>query len=282
MFVIGSGACWQIYSFGQGFEYGGRPWSYWISQVVPDAVPLMDFPGFHLSDEGISGIQQVGTEDLQKLVQLIVRPKSGFKALILKWGNDDRVPNSIRHLMIPVRPKSYNPAMAILFFRALGPEANTTIPALTELLHVADDARWAAMALSGIGTDGIAALEKEFLLVNNGIVRANIMGQLYRETGLVEFIAKQLDQDLHASVRKHAARNLGVFPNNTDVAIPALVKALKDPDGSVRFTACESLEQLGNASASVVSALETALSDPNPQVRFNASRAIQAIERSKP
>jgi hypothetical protein len=281
LFVIGAGACWQIHILASGPDYGGRPLSNWMAQLEPDVAPATIFPGFHLSEAGITGVREVGTAELQTLVRLISKPKVGLKAQILRWSSDDRVPNSVKRLMIPIYPQSYNPAMAILFFRALGAEANPAIPALVEMLHVTDDARWAAVALNGIGSDGVAALENEFSLIGDGIVRANIMNQLYRENGLVRFVAKQLDQDSHSAVRMSAARNLGASANGADVAIPSLIKALEDRDGGVRFTACESLEQFGDAAISALAPLETLLNDRGRQVRFNASRALQAIKAAK-
>jgi hypothetical protein len=263
-----------------GPAYGERPFSYWMTQLEPDEGPATTFPGFHLSEAGIIGVREVGSTELQTLVQLITKPKLGLKAEILRWAVDDRVPNSVKRLMGPIHPKSYHPALAILFFRALGTQANAAIPALVGLLYETGDARWAAVALNGIGSDGVAAIEKEFPLINDGIVRANIMLQLYHENGLDRFIAKQLGQDSHPAVRMAAARNLGTAKDRKEAAISALIKALEDRDGGVRFTACESLELFGTASASAIAPLEAALNDPGPQVRSSASRALQTIENA--
>ena len=277
LLVIGSGFAWVFHHFTSGPDYGGQPWSYWIAQVEPDTPPPSSFPGFHLSETGIASVRKVGTSELPTLMSLLAEPRSGLQARIHRWSTDDRLPNLVRRWLIPFYPQSYNPSMAVLFFRALGSEANEAIPELVEMLRKTNDARWAAIALVGIGPKGVAALEKEFPLIRDGLVRANVMAQLHREHGLDRFCADRLVQDPHPTVRMSAARNLGTSANRSELAIPALTKSLDDQEAGVRFEACKSLGQFGAASVSAVDRLEAMSNDSNAEVRFNTAQALGTI-----
>lgn len=278
LLVSGTVLAWLFHHFTNGPNYGGQPWSYWMAQLEPDVPPPSSFPGFHLSEAGIAGVRELGAAELPTLVSLLSQPKHGLQARILRWSTDERLPNRVRRWLIPFYPQSYNPAVAILFFRTLGSEARAAIPELIEMLHVTTDARWAAVALVGIGPEGVTALEEQFPLIQDSIVRANIMLQLYREHGLYRFHAKQLVEDPHSVVRMSAARNLRASSKGGEVAIPALIKALDDREAGVRFEACQSLGQFGPAAASALGRLEALLSDSNADVRYHAAQALQTIK----
>lgn len=276
LLLLGTWLCCQ--SITKGPVYGGRPWSYWQGQLRPNLGPDAPSPGFRLTDEAITYVQEVGATELDTVVGLIAKPTSGPKALFLGMLADDRIPDQVKPLLGLFIPRSYNPAVATVFFRALGPLANDAIPDLTAMLHVSDDSRWAALALSAISPAGIAALSKEFPLINDGIIRANVMSHLLRERGLAPFFATQLQLDRHAAVRMSAARNLGRANDEVKIAVPALIEALKDSDGAVRFTACQSLAQLGPAAEPAKAHVEALLQDPNSQVRTDAALALGAIQ----
>lgn len=93
-------------------------------------------------------------------------------------------------------------------------------------------------------------------------------------------IERHCDQlsDPCAMVRVYAALRLGC--TNSQFAVPALTRALKDSDSEVRTSAAIALGVLGPKAASAVPALTTLVNDPdgNRLVRISAARAITAIK----
>lgn len=90
-------------------------------------------------------------------------------------------------------------------------------------------------------------------------------------------LAKLLREHDNTEVRRTIAETLGMIDGNGDVAVDALIGALRDPDDQVRFTAGLSFIRLGPAASQAIPALEKSLDDANRYVRGHAALALQAI-----
>jgi HEAT repeat protein len=71
--------------------------------------------------------------------------------------------------------------------------------------------------------------------------------------------------------RRQVANELGGSEFGPELAVPALIAALKDPSEDVRWTAVFSLGSRGVAAAPAVPALALFLKDPSPRMRRAAA-----------
>lgn len=65
-------------------------------------------------------------------------------------------------------------------------------------------------------------------------------------------------------------------------AVPALIKALEDPEATVRFPACIALREIGPDAKAAVPALTKALDDRNDDVSHMARKALIKITGEDP
>jgi hypothetical protein len=84
-------------------------------------------------------------------------------------------------------------------------------------------------------------------------------------------------RDSDASVRAWAAEAVGNIGEGAAGAVLALIGLLNRDEGA-RNSACLALGRIGPAAKAAIPALRRALRDPNPHVREFAARAIQKIE----
>lgn len=68
----------------------------------------------------------------------------------------------------------------------------------------------------------------------------------------------------------------------TDVAVPALIEALSDPDGRVRLRACTALGKIGPSARPAASPLRSLLRDADRLIQGCALRALREIESDSP
>lgn len=103
----------------------------------------------------------------------------------------------------------------------------------------------------------------------------------------VPALAKAL-KDPNVSKRRNASLLLGEFAGvfgdakeDISLAIPALAEAVNDADFNVRVWSMGALKAVGPAAQSALPALETALKDKDKSVRVNARAAIKSIKGEK-
>lgn len=94
--------------------------------------------------------------------------------------------------------------------------------------------------------------------------------------GNVGVLARALLSDSTTSVRSTAGDAL--IQARDERAIPALAKALRDPEADVRSVAAAALGNFGKAAASAHNALSVAARDSNEMVRHHAMDALAAID----
>lgn len=83
--------------------------------------------------------------------------------------------------------------------------------------------------------------------------------------------ARQLKSSAHAAT---ALRKSGV------AAVPALIKAMGDPDADVRINSARTLATIGEAAAAAAPSLSTALRDRNPEVRLAAAKGLWNVNKN--
>jgi HEAT repeat protein len=156
------------------------------------------------------------------------------------------------------------------------PEA---IPALIQALK--NDDEWiragAATALGYIGPEAREAIPDLILTLKDtsSLVRFNAayaLGQMGSEAKQAIPALIKTTNDSDKTVRQYAVQALGKIGPEPEV-IPALIRALADPESSVRSEACDALRMMPEA----VPALIEALRDQRPNVRSGAAEALAEI-----
>lgn len=188
---------------------------------------------------------------------------------------------------------------AVTALKTQGPIARTAVPALARALEdrdvkVRDEAAW-ALASVGPGAHGatgalVSALEKrEYVLFAAAAMALKNVGpaakpavpallEALRSGTPAEYTAPPLaaidpgtvhilirwSKDADELVRDRAVRALAAFRFDTDLAVPALVSALRDKDHSVRQTAVSVLRHLGPGAKAAVPAVARILGGTAP------------------
>ncbi len=82
--------------------------------------------------------------------------------------------------------------------------------------------------------------------------------------------------------RNNAAYSIARMGPAAKSAVPALIRALKDPDAAVRFPVCIALREIGPDAREAVPALTEALEDRSDDVAAMARRALIKITGEDP
>lgn len=173
-------------------------------------------------------------------------------------------------------------------FETLGPIAKPAVPALVDLLNSAtkgaNDA--AAYALTQIDPQ-IAAIALTQASTNGFIgARLAAANNLYLVRSNADIAVPNMIRCLKDAspekgsvmLRGFAAITLGAIHARADVAVPALVEALSDKESAVRFESARALGKFGQAAIFAVPALQQATNDPERHVRAVADLSLKQIQ----
>ena len=94
-----------------------------------------------------------------------------------------------------------------------------------------------------------------------------------QQEDISELLQKLLDHD--PQIRVAASQSLGTIP--PEVRIPALVKALSDPNWKIQVLAAYRLGQMGAGARAAIPALTETMSNANPDIRFTVAKALGNI-----
>ncbi len=170
----------------------------------------------------------------------------------------------------------------------MGPDAAPAIPQLAQMLKEGRNCNSAAYALANIGTNALPVLI-DALINGNRNARLEVAGALgtarFGEAGeaavpgLVECM-----KDDDPGVRANAIASLQAIPKRPDIALPALIAALADPD--VHDSADTVLRKYAQVAsdATITMLVQAARQDQNPaSIRLRAAEIVRAIapERAK-
>lgn len=175
---------------------------------------------------------------------------------------------------------------AFNILEALGPEAGLAVPILTLTLRSRDKfARWgAARTLGRIGPAAAPAVPALTPLLDDpdpdlALAAATTLQQLGPlAQAAVPDLAETVQTSRAAELRQAALRAIdAIGPPAATSVLPALAKALRDPDNRVRVAAAETLGRFGSDAAVAVAALREARNDRSPEVQAAAAAALLQI-----
>ncbi len=169
----------------------------------------------------------------------------------------------------------------------LGVRAAEAIPDIATLLPQPDYTPEAALALSFMGSAALPTL-RGAIDSDDPIVRREALRSLgkVRERAQIDpqlvipALLKALE-DPDTSVRETAVNYLGIVRDEPKKEVAALAKALGDDEASVRAAAATALAAYGAGAEAAVPALKKASRDPDEDVQREAGRALVAISEAK-
>jgi len=170
----------------------------------------------------------------------------------------------------------------------MGPDAAAAIPRLAQMLSEGRNCNLAARTLASIGSNALPVLI-DALANGNPTVRLEAAGAIgtpvFGEAGETAVPALvQCMNDPSPGVRGNAIAALQAIPKRPDIAVPALIAALADPD--VHDNADTVLRKYARleADATIPMLVQAARQDQNPvAIRFRAGEIVRAVapERAK-
>jgi len=166
-------------------------------------------------------------------------------------------------------------------FNVLGPDANSAIPVLTNLLINPRTSYMAASALASMNPPAIPPLTNALKNLNP-IIRANVVAafdNLGTNSIMVLHLAIERAKDSDPDVRRNAVKVLGrIGKYKPEPLVPTLIECLQDTDPIVRRRATTSLNDLGDKARPAIPALLRATNDPDRYVRSLAKSALKKID----
>lgn len=98
----------------------------------------------------------------------------------------------------------------------------------------------------------------------------------------LELLLQQLKENTDIDLRCHAAQQLGLKKNKSDIVVPALIEALNDDNWLVRVESATALSKIGRAAAVAIEPLKNAMNEPrNRPKRGIFYEVIQTLEIAK-
>lgn len=169
----------------------------------------------------------------------------------------------------------------------LGERAAEAIPDVAEVLQDPDYAPEAALALSFMGSAAVPPL-REAIQSDDPIVRREAlraMGKLRERASIdpqivIPALLRAL-QDPDATVRNVAVTYLGIVRDNPQPEVAGLIKALTDENSEVRQAAAVALAEYGTLAEPAIPALKKAANDPDEEVRREAGRTLVRLAELK-
>ena len=185
-------------------------------------------------------------------------------------------------------PGAYERHMqAVFFLSAMGPLAKPALPEIAKCLEHSDTAEPALEILNfyasnnqmSPGPEVTAALLQAMTSANRRVrqLAANTVNLFRVDADLAIPALIRTLRDPAAEVRATSAMGLGYRPR-ASVIVPALTEALDDPDFYVRRNAVWRLGMFGSNAAPAVPRIVGCLSDTNVEVRTKATNAIKLID----
>ena len=158
-------------------------------------------------------------------------------------------------------------------------EPDLVIPALLETLNDADSdvRREAMLSLAIFGSqakEAVPALSQALYDTNSSVRLDAALALRQIDPQVVTVLAAKLE-DTNSVVRSLTAEALRHFGQQASAAVPALLKALDDPDNDVRSKALVALREINPDEA--VSFLMARLRDSDPEVRQKAAWMIRCF-----
>jgi HEAT repeat protein len=157
---------------------------------------------------------------------------------------------------------------ALQMIRGLGRKGKPALPAVREALKDPALRMEACRALAGMGRENVPLLIDALASDDQGSWASYALGEM-GPTALPKLLEALAHRD--PRVRRGAVATLHWYRDAPCKVIPALRRALEDPDVLVRLQAALCLRDLESHSQPPVDVVAAALQDPDPAVRFRAA-----------
>ena len=215
--------------------YHGKRLSAWVADLHPRVVEAKQ-------QEAELALRAIGTNAVPYLLELLQHQEPrllrGLRDFSQRTKTFLRMPSELELPWVAVVERDLQLNAA---FAALGPSARPALPALTNLLLRPETTAVAASTLARLGSEALGPLTRAL-------------------------------ESPHREVRAAAAGALGTVPDDLAHILPALRKALADPDKFVRINAVVSLGQIAESKPeAVLDDLIRGLRDTSPSVKVFAA-----------
>lgn len=175
------------------------------------------------------------------------------------------------------RSRSVTAAHAI---NLVGVEAKSAFPTLTNLLTVRGHSLTAAIALAGMGHEGVAVLlqavtNQDYVLRSSAVLALGGVRSDFDK--VVPALIEELKHDEISLLRGVAAADLIELHKQPDLVVPAFSEFLASPDASKRAWGATLLKGFGADAKAAIPLLLKARSDEDPDVRKAAEEALVKI-----
>ena len=169
-----------------------------------------------------AAVRQLGTNALPELISLMRAKDSAWLCWLLNSAERHHVPRP------PLANAERRHSRALAAFRALGPAAEPALPALAASVRH-DNFGWVLSAVAGLGLEGCPVLLSCLTNAEAPIraYAAALLGLSQCDPAVVvpALCARLGDPD--SDVRHQVARTLAGMASSRDLAVPALVQALR-------------------------------------------------------
>ena len=307
--VVGAGVLAAILLSGprpEALVYQGKSIKDWVRQSYSTDQKSRE--------QAVAAFQTLGSNAVPGLVGLLAARDSFLRKQI--WMLAPNLPKPIRLAVLGrvSAPDAKNiRSTAARTLAAIGPDAKSAVPALTQALHSGDaNLRWeAAGALSRIGGPGLPHLASALADKDPAVRRAaaSVLGDLGPDAtmaapALLKALGDQYDyvrvaaatslsklgtnalpflmQEMRSSdalSRKRAAIGLGILHGPRAMVTPPLLELVEDHDPGCRAQAIQSLATFNFPNPAIVAAFIAALKDPVMEVRLAAVQALAQARR---
>jgi HEAT repeat protein len=192
------------------------------------------------------------------LYPMLKEPDSAFRLAILQ-ATENQIPNADQIHWLTLAGNDPDPYLRSELWRRLNKLGAAAAPAAPYVLKFCSD--------------------------TNIDVRADAAWTLWKLTGQtntsVPVLESVLSQHPEAGQRHTAAYHLILMGDSTPVFVNTLILSLTNSQAGDRATVCSFLGEIGAHAAAAIPALRKALDDPNAEVRRRAEVALSAIEATK-
>jgi HEAT repeat protein len=226
-----------------------------LPTALQDHLPIRDDP-WELRMEAVIVFQHAApNRPMPNLYEMLKEPDSGLRLAVLN-ATENRIPdaNQISLLLLAGNDPDTSVRQEVWHrLEHIGASASNALPFVLKLcsddnINVRQDAAWALW---------------------------NITGQTNTAVPVIE---SALSRSLSASRRHQMAYHLLMMGDSAPFFVATLVNSLTNNEAGDRVTVCSFLREIGPPASSAIPALRKALQDPEPEVRRRAEVALSRID----
>ena len=244
-------------------SYQGRSLSSWLEEFQMYG-PEPNSPPAH-------AINQMGTNTIPCLLNILSYQESPLRKNIRR--TTEKYIGRVSFLEM----NSMRIVEAAYAINVLGTNAQPAFAALTNLFFVPKHSVCAAIALAGMGSNGVQVLLGA-ITNQNFSIRHSAVGGLGHARSNIETVVPELIKVLtnqESLMRGQATTALGLLQSQPELAVPALIERISDSDSQVRGGAIIALGEFGHRAKDAIPRLKEAFNDSDA---VNADLAKQVVD----